>query len=181
MVVADWKTSSGELDVAWQSRLVDSHQWRLYSVVPPGADFISYRGVNTKGKTREVYIDLAKVSGVLEDVENHYGSVGDMMAALANRDIWPQNKPAACGRYQQTCFAKTGCDNGTSPRYLLKVSDILLSYSGANRFLDCPEKYRLLKQAETGIDGTDSTRLGNAYHSGVEELWRQAFAKYGED
>ena len=181
VVVADWKTSSGELDVAWQSRLVDSKQWRLYSLVPPGADFISYRGVNTKGKTREVYLDLAKVEGIREDVENYFGGVGDMMKTLAPRDIWPQNKPSACGQYGQTCFAKSQCDNGTQPRYLLPAEHILLSYSGAGRFLACPERYRLLKNAESGIDGTDSTRLGNAYHAGIEELYRQAFLKYGED
>lgn len=180
VVVADWKTAGGELDVAWQSRLVDSHQWRLYSVVPPGADFISYRGVNTKGKTREVYIDLSKVSGVLEDVEEHFGGIGDQMVALSRRDRWPQNKPSACGQYNQTCPFSQGCGNGTSPRYLLKAEDILLSYSGANRFLACPERYRLMKTAEAGIDGTDSTRLGNCFHNGAEELWRQAFAKYGE-
>jgi len=181
VVVADWKTSAGELDITWQSRLVDSKQWRLYSIVPPGADFISYRGVNTKGKTREVYIDLAAVSGVLEDVENHFGGIGDQMAVLAKRDTWPQNKPSACGQYNQVCCFKTQCDNGTAPRYLLKVEDIQLSYSGANRFMACNEKYRLMKTAEAGIDGTDSTRLGNSFHSGIEELWRQAFYKYGED
>ena len=181
VVVADWKTAGGELDIAWQSRLVDSHQWRLYSLVPPGADFISYRGVSVKGKTREVYIDLAAVSGVREDVENHFGGIGDQMVALAGRDRWPQNKPSACGQYGQSCCFKTQCDNGTSPRYLLPAEDILLSYSGAGRFMTCPEKFRLMKTAESGIDGTDATRLGNSFHSGIEELWSLAFQKYGED
>jgi hypothetical protein len=181
VVVADWKTAGGELDIAWQSRLVDSHQWRLYSLVPPGADFISYRGVSAKGKTREVYIDLAAVSGVREDVENHFGGIGDQMVALAGRDRWPQNKPSACGQYGQVCCFKTQCDNGTAPRYLLPAEDILLSYSGAGRFQICAEKYRLMKTAESGIDGTDATRLGNSFHSGIEELWSQAFQKYGED
>ena len=180
VVVVDWKTASGELDIAWQSRLVDSKQWRLYSQVPPGADFISYRGVNTKGKTREVYIDLAAVSGVREDVDNYFGGVGDMLRVLAPRDIWPMNRPSACGQYGQTCPFTTDCANGTQPRYLLPAEEITLSYSGASRFLTCPEKYRRMKHAEHGIDGTDATRLGNAFHNGAEEIWRQAFAKYGE-
>ena len=172
---------SGELDIAWQSRLVDSKQWRLYSLVPPGADFISYRGVNTKGKTRDVYLNLAGVPGIREDVENYFGGVGDMMATLATRDTWPQNKPSACGQYNQTCPFKPDCDNGTQPRYLLPAEEIQLSYSGAGRFLSCPERYRRMKHAENGIDGTDATRLGNSFHAGAEELWRLAFEKYGEN
>ncbi len=177
VVVVDWKTSSGELDLTWQGRLVDSKQWKLYSLVPPGADFISYRGVNTKGKTREVYLKVP--SGVREDVENYFTSTGDMMKALSGRDIWTQNMPMACGQFGQTCWAKNWCENGTAPRYLVPIEEITLSYSGAARFLSCPEKYRLTKRSEAGADSTDSTRIGNCFHLGIEEIYSQAFAKYG--
>ncbi len=178
VVVVDWKTTSGELDITWQNRLVDSKQWKLYSIVPPTADFISYRGVSNKSKTREVYITVPQ--GMYQEVEEYFGGIGDMMKTLSTRDKWVQNMPSACGQYGQTCSFLSDCQNGTMPRYLLPAESIALSYSGAGRFLSCPEKYRRIKLAEAGIDGTDATRLGTSFHSGVEEIWRQAFLKYGE-
>lgn len=178
--VVDWKTSGGDLDLTWQGRLVDSKQWRLYSIIPPTAEFISYRGINTKGKTREVYLDLRGAVGIAKDVENYFSGVGDMLRAVSHRELWPQNKPSACGMFNSVCPFKTDCDNGTSPLYSLPFEDIALSYSGAQRFMQCPEKYRRIKKAEAGIDGSNETLLGGATHAGLESIWRQSFAKYGE-
>lgn len=178
VVVADWKTTNNDLDLTWQGRLVDSKQWRLYAVVPPSADFISYRGINTKGKTREVYISVPP--NIEDGVAEYFSGVGTMMSSISNRTIWPQHMPSACGAFGQTCPFINDCRNGTEPRYSLPAEDITLSYSGAGRFLGCPERYRRMKHAEEGIDGSDSTRRGNAVHRGLEAVWFQAFQLYGE-
>jgi len=177
--IVDWKSTSGTLDLTWQTRLVDSKQWRLYSIIPPGADYISYRGINAEGKTREVYLNVSSMPPLQESMDNFFGGVGDMMAALSPRSLYPQNKPSACGMFNSVCPFKQDCDNGTEPRYLLPVEEIALSYSGAQRFLQCPEKYRRIKTAEAGIDGSEATRTGTAVHAGLESIWRQAFSQYG--
>lgn len=179
VLIADWKTTSGDLDAIWQSRLVDSKQWKLYSVVPPSADFVTYRGVNAKGKTREVYLKAYTVPDRQQHMEEYFGGVWDMIKSLATRDTWPQNRPHACGLFGSTCPFKGDCERDAAPRYLLPVEEIALSYSGAGRMLTCPEKFRRIKRAEAGIDGTDATRTGSCVHSGLEEIYRQSFHKYG--
>lgn len=179
IVVVDWKTSSGELDLVWQNRLIDSKQWRLYAIVPPGADYISYRGVSTKGKLREVYLNVKSMPSLHKSIEDDFGGLGDMLKALAPREIWPMNKPSACGAFGRVCPFKPECDNGTSPRYLLPVEEIALSYSGAQRLLQCPEFYRRMKHAGPGTDSTDSSRMGTQFHAGMQKLYQLAFEKYG--
>jgi hypothetical protein len=183
VVIADWKTTVGALDLTWQNRLVDSKQWKLYSIVPPGAEFIEYRGVNIKGATRSVYLQAWTMPDLQEKVETYFGSIGTMQASLADRDIWPQSMPGACGQYGQVCpflEGPAGCRSGSPPKYLLPASEIALSYSGAGRFLACPEKFRRLKRAEAGLDSTDSTRLGVCTHRGLQEIYIQSFKKYGD-
>jgi hypothetical protein len=179
-VVADWKTTSGALDKTWQDKLVDSWQFRTYAVAAD-ADYISYRGISNKGTTREVFIEVPKGPRLLHAVNSYYCSVGDMIRSISKNDVWPQHKPSACGMFGTTCPFKSDCDLDIAPRYSIPIEEISLSYSGAERFLSCPEKYRRINKADKGVDGSDSTRLGSSVHRGLEEVWKQAFKRYGEN
>lgn len=172
-LVADWKTSEGELDKTWQDRLILSYQWKLYAL-ESGADCISYRGVNRKGKTRELFIRVYPQA--LEQVKRQFESVGSMLSNLAasNAQVWPQKMPSACGAFGSTCPFLEDCKHDTMPRYSLAPSDLTLSYSGQDRFLLCPEKYRRMNRSEED-GGNDATRVGQAFHRGIEEIYRQAF------
>jgi hypothetical protein len=169
-LVADWKTSDGELDVNWQSRLVGSFQWKLYAYVT-GAKYISYRGVNRKGKTREVFIKVPEFA--IEQAVRQFRLVSTQIAGMVNEDVWTQKMPSSCGAFNSTCQFLNDCQTDSMPRYVLNPAEIGLSYSGMDRFNLCPEKFR--RVAKTADEGNESTRLGSAFHRGVEEVWRQAF------
>ena len=170
-LVADWKTSDGELDVAWQNRLVNSFQWKLYSYIT-GAEYVSYRGINRRCKTREVFIKVPAFA--LEQAARHFSLVSAQIHTLANTaTVWPQKMPGSCGAFNSTCQFLNECQTDTMPRFPLLDEEIGLSYSGADRFLLCPEKFR--RVAKCADEGNDSTRLGNAFHRGIEAVYRMAF------
>lgn len=173
VLVVDWKTSESDLDLTWQKRLVGSLQWKLYAYVM-GASYISYRGVNRKCKCREVQIEVP-AWGIAGIVERQFRMIGDQIHNLVDEAVWPMKMPSACGAYNSTCQFLSDCESDTMPRFNLDERNITLSYSGIERFLLCPEKFRRLAQATVSDEGTDATRLGSAFHRGMEEVYKQAF------
>jgi len=169
-LVADWKTSEGELDINWQNRLFGSFQWPLYAR-ELNADFFSYRGISRKCKTREVFIEVPRFA--ITQVERQFRLVGEQIHATATEPVWSMKKPSSCGAYNSVCQFLNECQTDTMPQYGLVEEEISLSYSGMDRFQLCPEKFR--RVAKTTDEGTDSTRLGSAFHRGIEEVYRQSF------
>ncbi len=179
-VVADWKSASGALDKAWQDRLTQSYQWALYASVHK-AELVSYRGVSRTGTTRELLIEVSPFH--LDLAARHFTQVGGMITSLmdSGAEVYPMHKPSACGQYGTTCPFLDDCTGDKAPRYSLNSADLIISYSSAERFLTCPEKYRRLSQTENrGLDGSESTRTGAAFHRGIAELYLQSFEKYGD-
>lgn len=173
----DWKTLSKNPDTDWKNRLVDSFQWRMYDLFKPASIFI-YRGVSRNGTTREVPIVVPE-NAKTEAAVQIYGCTSQIQSYIdTGLNVWPKNMPFACHAYARECPRYNECSTYTMPLQAIKELPTV-SYSLTKQLLLCPERARrdiLDKQAEVARDDeTDESLLGQAFHLGVAELWRQAF------
>lgn len=177
-VIIDWKTTKNDLKNPsdWKRRLLDSNQWVCYSEVYKAAVFI-YRGLSRNGSTAELIINVPE-SNSREALE-YISGVGVQVNALRDGgyEVFPRNRPFACHAYNRECKYKKDCDDYTMPRQVLSP-DKQLSYSFMNTFLLCPERARR-ESLETDGLGSDDTLFGQCVHSGIAELYKQAYEKFG--
>lgn len=169
-IVIDWKTRRGELDTRWKERLVDSWQWRIYTYFY-GADLMLYRGVNDEEESREIIIKVPDTNKV--EVEEYLQGAFLMRRALtdANLEVWPRKMSSqTCEAYGRTCPFYDECRENTMPRQALP--DRSMSYTQLENFFLCPERSRRLLLLEDEGD-SESTRLGQAVHRGIEEVYKQ--------
>lgn len=171
--VIDWKTSSGQLDKVWENRLLSSWQWRMYLYFTD-ADLMIYRGLNREGKTRELWID--RPANLEEDLIPQLQGVMAQRAALvaSGLEVWPRKMPMACGSYGRECPYIEDCNALTMPRALIPI-DKTLSYSGMDKLLTCPERYRRsVIEDRSSSESTEESNFGVRVHAGLAELWGQA-------
>lgn len=179
--VLDWKTSDRPLTTDWKNRQVDSWQWPLYAAIK-GAALAIYRGYSWgDGDTREIIIKVPDWN--LNSVREQYGSVLELRRTLVmgGYEVWPQHKPTACNMYGEECPFYSDCYDYSMPRQKMDVRP--LSYSRVSDFMLCPEKARRMELLE--IDNargyqTKRTAMGQAFHRGVAEVYRQV-KELGED
>ncbi len=178
-VIIDWKTTKNDLKNAtdWKRRLLDSNQWVCYSSMYKASVFI-YRGLSRNGSTAELIIKVPE-NTERRSIE-YISGVGVQVNALRDNGftVFPMNQPFACNAYGRVCPYKKDCEEYTMPRQALS-EDKQLSYSFMNTFLLCPERARRESLQEEG-NGSDETIFGQCVHSGVAELWKQAYDKFGQ-
>lgn len=171
--VLDWKTSGGELDDRWSNRHVDSWQWKIYLYFTR-ADVFVYRGISRKGRTRQIV--LPRYEGLDEDVERQISGVNKMRSSLIGDAVWPQSMPSACGAYGQRCTYWDDCRENKMPKDIVIPKS--LSYSAMDTFLLCPEKNRrdeLVKLLDGERTESYEQKVGQAFHAGQAEIYRQLF------
>lgn len=175
--VVDWKTSKNTLGTEWKQRLLDSHQWQMYSEVY-GASLFIYRGISRiRAETQEVLIPVPDTNGA--EVLQQLQGIGCQLNALrvAKFDIYPRNKPQGCFAYGKQCPWYDSCMTYKIPRGELPL-DKNLSYSFMNNFMLCNERARREVLAE-GMEYQGETSYGRAVHRGLASLWSQAFRLFG--
>jgi hypothetical protein len=173
VAIIDWKTTKNHVEASkgdWKQKMIASWQWQEYAVAKDARIFM-YRGISTTYKTTEEVI-LQTVPSTREEVYDHLGGVYAARQALVDAGlvVWPRRKPDSCGAFGRDCPYLKDCDEYTMPQ--VAPGDKALSYSSTNTFLLCPERHRrdsLTKDREE----TDSTIVGQAFHRGMEEIYRQ--------
>jgi hypothetical protein len=174
-VVIDWKTTYATLDTTWKDRYADSWQWKKYAHFG-GADIILFRGVNRKGETKEIFIEVPKNNS--EDVNLQLtGLVAERRALIeSGLDVWPRRMPSACGSYGRECPYFEDCRTLTMPRGVPFPADKSFSYSSMDVFMNCPERNRraVVESALGAQEVTDESDFGVAVHAGLAELYTQA-------
>lgn len=164
--VLDWK-SAGTVDERWVERMEASWQWRTY-LVDTQSDIFIYRGVQKDaGATKELI--CRRYPGMERDVEEYYRGVSSQIRSLVNEEVYPRNMPSACGAFARQCDHFYDCRNNTMPRGVILPTSI--SYSSAEHFMLCPERYRREQLAGPGT--SIDTLIGSVFHSGMAELYRQ--------
>lgn len=183
--VLDWKTAS-ELDKAWNDRLADSWQWKLYLAVYEAQTFI-YRGLDKSalapripgqpydwGKAPIKELRYQAPESNRRDVLNWIaGSMAmrDTLDARFPAGHWPRHMPDACRSFGQRCAHWDECRGKGEPTPGMFQTKAF-SYSGITKFLNCPEHYRLA--TVTGHrEPSPATELGNAVHRGTAALYAQ--------
>lgn len=173
---ADWKTRDGELDQNWRTKLIDSHQYKIYSAMV-GAQVFNYRGISRRvvdgvHPTKDIIIALPPTNA--EEVQNHLSGQFLMLNSLIDNkvEVFPQYMPDACYKFQRQCAFKDDCDTYSMPRYPL-VPGKIMSYTAFSWFSRCPEMYRRMINAP-GSDETEEANIGSGTHSGLANLWEQA-------
>lgn len=177
--IIDWKTSKNTLGTEWKARLLDSHQWPLYSEVY-GASLFVYRGVSRKDmSTQEVLIPVPPTNS--QEVLHQLKSLGCQLNALRNEhfQVYPRNKPFACNAYGRECQFYESCIQFKMPWGEIPL-DKPLSYSFMQDFMLCQERARRKVLAE-GFDYYEETTFGKRAHAGLAELWSQAYAIFGKN
>lgn len=175
--VIDWKTSKNTLGTEWKQRLLDSHQWQMYSDVY-GASLFIYRGLSrVRAQTQEVLIPVPDTNH--EEVLHQLRAIGCQINALRAEKfvVFPRNKPHGCEAYGKVCPYYDSCMDYSMPKGELPL-DKALSYSFMNNFMLCNERARREVLAE-GMDYQDETNFGRAVHRGLASLWSQAFRLFG--
>ncbi len=167
--VIDWKTT-GSISTDQQDRVRHSWQGKLYGAVYQ-AQRVVFRSIQRDGRATELRYSWPSASYCDIDVCEHFGKALDLRETFRHADKWLQHAPSACGAYGRDCPYKVQClINNAAPRQSIELRPF--SYSGAETFLLCPEKYRLNTILD-GDKGNEDTDLGTAFHAGVAEAWTQ--------
>ena len=171
--LGDWKTTKGALDADWAARYKYSWQWKLYALGNPGTKLFTYRGVSRDGSTREIIIEIP--AGVEDEAQRYLDQVRAMRGTLENQAPWPRKMPGSCRAYGRDCEFIDSCQENQ-----IRSGNVdfikPLSYSGTETFLLCPEKHRLSQISGHGEDD-EVLAFGKAFHRGIAEVYRQAFAE----
>lgn len=195
--IIDWKTSSGPVDnQSYRDWVIMdySFQWKNYATCVPDATLFIYRSLSRdqgtfRGKgenekpadlTREFILEIKP--GIEEEVKIQFEGVELMRDVLVEFEaaVWPRNMTGdSCFAYGIECPFYDDCLKNRMPLQAIdKVEP--LSYSKMKLFLLCPERYRRtilgISTTEDPIEkDTDYTCFGQVFHTGVAEVWRQAF------
>ncbi|MEN6587807.1 MAG: hypothetical protein ABFE02_17335 [Sulfuricella sp.] len=178
--IIDWKTSKNALDAAWKDRLLDSWQWRMYAEWEQARVFI-YRGVSrgTDIETREVILAVGDTNG--QEVYEYLAGTEAARRALieARLPVWPRHMPSACLQYglDHECEFFAECLQYSMPQKTITPG--VLSYTAAERFWRCPELYRRGVLSPEKM-GSSSSEIGEAFHRGMAELYRQGIERQKE-
>lgn len=177
-VVIDWKTIRFPFK-GWSDSYASSWQGKIYCWLS-GAEAVIYRACLYDGTIRSIVSPAADP----KSVEEHISRVGAMVRSLreSGQDKrWPRVLSyRACRAYGHPCpFLQICREQVPCPDFPDNHEWPPLSYSSMDRFLLCPERYRL-----TAIhssldpefeDNTTSTRIGSAVHAGLACVWKQLF------
>ncbi len=167
--VIDWKTT-GSISTDQQDRLRYSWQGKLYGTTY-GCQRITFRSIQRDCRVAELKLDWPGIAYGEHDVVEHYRQALAMRELMKDEGRWLQHNPSACKAFGRDCPYKSIClVNNQAPVKLIELRPF--SYSGAETFLLCPERYRLDTVLE-GDSSSESTDLGSAFHQGVAEAWRQ--------
>lgn len=188
-MVADWKTTKGELNTTWRRRYIESQQWKRYCIAA-GAALCEFRGVSTAtvpdaaaGKWRHICGPLILqvpnteegFAAFKKDLEMDLRGLNIMRNSLMLSGItqWPRSAPDACGKYGVDCeFLGKGClkPGGIEAPPLTQITHS--SYSSDDLFKLCPEKYRLSKSLGRGDEDFESSAfLGTIFHRGIATIY----------
>jgi hypothetical protein len=197
--IIDWKTTGSPVDTeSYKQRIVldYSWQWKNYaSCVPESSLFIyrsisrdaaTYRGKGANEKpavrTREFILEINR--GHQEEIDFQWKGVESMRDGLVGFDVWPRNFGRDnCFAYGIECPFYDDCLKNRMPLEPLLVDKFKeLSYTKMKLFMLCPERYRRtvlgISTTEDPIEkDSDATAFGSVVHTGLGELWRQAFEK----
>ena len=192
-VIIDWKTTGGPVDgESFRRRYIRSWQWRKYASAVPEASLFIYRGlsrsldIRSRGesnipanRTRELS-PLVIHNGVSQEVSQRWNGILGMRNSLVNIGTpWPQNTDS-CDDFGEPCPFYNECLGNYQKLTIPELSDTM-SYSKAELFLRCPERYRLTLLSEQIEDPTEqeycSTTFGSCVHVGLAALWMEAFEK----
>jgi hypothetical protein len=150
--------------------LIPSWQWMIYMYATDARIFM-YRGYSWTYKTTEELI-LQGLPSLREEVRDYLGGVYAARQALVDAElvVWPRRKPDSCGAFGRPCPYLQDCEDYTMPQ--VAPGDRQLSYSSAANFLLCPERHR--RDCLSDEKGeTKETIMGQAFHRGMEEMYRQ--------
>jgi len=169
--IIDWKTSGGGLDTKWSNDLKDSWQWRIYAA-QRDVQVILYRGLSRTKVFREVPIVVPFGNTAL--VHMHLKGIYSQIDALKDFPMWPKHRPSACFSYGMDCEYSGPCGEEEGPFGGIDFTRPI-SYSGSERFLSCPEKFRRSRLAGAERGGSEATEFGSAVHRGMAEIYRQVY------
>ena len=170
--VIDFKTSSGALDWRWRSKLNMSMQPRLY-MSAMDADRAYIVGLTTRedfsGNNIEI-LTYSKSDTLNEDVRRYLSQTIKLYEAVANDEVFPQNRPTACIGASK-CHFYEQCLSGTMPR---KAPERIEHWSATSlqMFHECPERWRRIKCGEQP-EPTQNMIVGSAAHLGIATCLRQ--------
>jgi len=190
--IVDWKTTGNlkrpnyieEVKSDFQSSLYLAHggDWleREYGVRP---DYLEYRVLDEAGEFRSFRVE-ARASD-REDADTQIWTVKSSFDGLLEEEVWPRNRPRACfigSKAGPTCpYYKDCCDMTMPKTNLLTTIDGLMdliprSKSSMKSFLECPEKFRRTKLLGATFTSSDAILAGEAFHAGMESIYKQAIA-----
>ncbi len=191
-IIVDWKTTALAVDTdSWKQKCEDSWQWKIYGSLLPEAKLFNYRGLSRERGTwrgTQDAVPARRVRDVLLELNPHLaaevaiqkqGVIGAYNLWIeTGLPVWPRNT-GSCWAFNQRCPHKSDCDANTMPlgvAGLDRRDDV--SYSRMNVVLLCPERARrnaLLEAEDISEKDSDATVIGQSFHRGVEELWKEAF------
>ncbi len=167
--VVDWKTT-GSISSDQQARLRYSWQGKLYGTTY-GCQKIAFRSIQRDGRCVELRLNWPGAAYDDHATIEHYRQALAMRELMANEGRWLQHMPYACKAFGRDCeYRDLCCVHNQAPVKLIEIRPF--SYSGAEKFLLCPERYRLDTVLD-GDKGSEETSLGLAFHAGVREAWEQ--------
>jgi hypothetical protein len=167
--VYDWKTA-GSINEAHTDRLKLSWQGKLYGTTY-GCQEIVFRSIQRDCRVSELRLPWPMPGYGDHDVVEHYRQALAMREMMKHEGRWLQHMPYACGAFGKDCPHRVICaESNIAPVKLLELRPF--SYSGAENFLLCPERYRLDTVLESD-DSNEKTLLGSAFHAGVATAWQQ--------
>jgi len=181
--IVDWKTkNTGKLDDRWRMRELRSPQGRIYA-----ASMASAYGVDVFPVTIEIRglapsddsVQTASVSYRVEEHEaarvvSEFTQLNALKNSLDSSKPWPRS-PLGCQVYgpMYACEFEGVCWRGEAPPRG-QWTNRALSFSAAQEFLRCPERYRLLVLSEgEDEDENDRTAVGTVFHQAMEAIYRQ--------
>lgn len=176
--VIDWKTT-GKVGPAWRRRHANAWQGPWYGYVAgPGVGRVIFRGIErSSGRSDEV--EVITTAKVLLDMRFN----ADRTVDLRNESLLiPIRRGGySCVAFDQECSYLAGrCEKTLvmSAQEYAYMTESPLSPSSAERIWNCPHQntlYQLDKLRGNPVPdtGSDASNYGNAFHSGIAEVYRQ--------
>lgn len=188
--IVDWKTKkAGKLDESWTLKQARSWQPRLYAaaaVTHFGYDVFpilaEIRGIVLAEKPEVRTIPLILTRTDAERAYNYLRMVESHRAADLSGGVipWIQDPqgcrpfgPAYKCEFEGYCWPDAEGNVIHIPVGDMTRADKTLSHSGAQEYLRCPERYRLLRVLDKEDDDDSITGSGNAFHAVMEQIYSQ--------
>lgn len=178
VIIIDWKTTTTP-DKRWESKIVDSWQWRRYSYFAErrwpklNVKFV-YRGIPRTGigKPRQVTLSSEssywnyQIGKVPKDLQQN----AQFLEGLSQETRWPEYRPSGCNAFGRECPFTAQCLSTGSPAGLIQLEH--LSHSTLEKLAICPERLRLSKLLATEEDGM-LLGVGKATHAAIAAAYEQ--------